>query len=263
VSIKLVDNNNLPGPFARVVENDPYDDGGADFTPSSLLRTSRAYALLKLHDNVEVELIKKFISTWGQNNHSFLERGGRPGIDLVEKRFFTTFVVEGIEYKLAAQIDIYESDTKILWDYKGTKAWAFIERNGGGVKDDYTAQMNMQKWIMARQPEPIEVTSLRIIGLLRDWTKHGLDPRMKKFFVKGYPKLPVVSAEQPMWTNEQTEAWITERIRGHVAALKTLPQCKPSEIWRGDKCKDWCDAASVCDQFKEMMKTGITQKEEE
>lgn len=250
--VKITNKHGLPNVFVRAVENDPYDKGESDYSATGLSEPARASALIELHKaSLEVDASTRVAAIIGQGTHSVAERAARPGIDLCEKRFFATFIVDGAEFTISAQIDLYETDTGCLYDWKTTKAYAFSKKAGSGKKPEWITQLNIGCEIMRRNKH--EPKSLHIIALLKDFNKREAGSA-------GMPQTEVIAVDLPMWPREQTVAYIEDRIRAQVAARAALPQCTTKETWGGRKCPDWCDANSVCEQFKEMLKTGLVKK---
>ncbi len=248
----ITNKTGVPDAFVRAVVADPYSSGGSDFTATSLASPPRAAQLIKLHGSVlEVEAVNRFASILGQGAHKLLERAARPHLDIIEVRFYLPITVDGSEYTLSAQIDMFETDTSTLYDWKTTKAWAFSKKGGGGKKPEWSAQLNVARYIMSKQAIPIEVKQLKIIGLLRDWDEKSAsrDP--------GYPQTPVLESSLALWSDEKVLAYIEARVRAHVAARSALPMCTASEAWAGRRCAQWCDAKAVCSQYAESLTTGI------
>lgn len=51
-----------------------------------------------------------------------------------------------------------------------------------------------------------------------------------------HPNSQVMVFNVPLWSLEETEVWITQRIQSHEEALQSLPECTESERWnRGPK----------------------------
>lgn len=247
--MKYVKGLGVPDAFYRAVVNDPYVKLG-DFSATGLLQPPRAAVLLELYkDTIEVDVATRVAACIGQGVHSLLERGARPGIDLVEKRYFGNFEVDGKLYVVSAQIDLYEGDTKTLSDWKTTKAFAFSKKAGNGKKPEWVQQMNIQRLLM--EQNGVEVKALKIIGILKDWDKR------KSLTEAGYPISEIVEAQMPLWSTKETNDFIVDRIRAHVAAKTHLPQCTLKENWGGNRCRGWCDAASVCEQYQKSLKTGL------
>ncbi len=246
---KLTNIYNLPDPFIRAVLNDPYDNQGSDFTPSSLSMPSRAYALAKLRpDDMETDISSCVDSFIGHAVHTSAELAARPDIDLCEKRFFAEFLYHERSYKISAQIDLYESDTKTLYDWKTAKAYAVSKKAKGGQKPDWIAQANIGAELLRRAG--YEVNRLVNIVLVKDWNdlkKDGDD----------HPPCPVVAVEFPIWPQAKVIGYILTKMEAHLKALVELPKCPSSETWGGRRCARWCDASKICDQYQSALKTGI------
>lgn len=249
--MKITNVRNLPEAFVRAVINDPYNNGGSDFSATSLDQPARVSALLaKYKDQLEVDASSKVAVIIGQGAHTIAERAARPGIDITEKRYFAKFTVNGVGYTVSAQIDLFETDTCGLYDWKTTKAYAFHKKAGGGQKPEWITQMNVGAEIMRRND--IIPKSLTIIAMLKDWNK-------REVLASGYPSSEVIAVSLPMWTSEKVNEYILKRIEAHIAARKELPKCSTSETWSGRRCADYCDASSVCLQWQEAKKTGLIE----
>lgn len=245
--ITWTNRHKLPEPFVRAVINDPYDKGPSNFSATGLSEPPRAKALLELHD-VEVDVSTRVASIIGQGAHSVAERAARPGIDICEKRFFADFVVDGTTFVISSQIDLYETDTGALFDWKTTKAYAFSKAAGYGNKVEWRVQLNICAEIMRRNGH--EPKSLNIIALLKDWNEREAEPLGK------LPKTEVMAVSIAFWERDATVRFIEDRVRAHIAAKEVLPECTRLESWDGRKCSRWCDAASVCLQYQKAIKTG-------
>lgn len=253
--MKYTNKYNLPEAFVRAVLNDPYDKGASDFTGTGLANPPRATALLKqFADQVEVDVTSRVAAIIGQGSHSIAERAARPGVDLCEQRLFANIKVDGQTYKISAQVDLYELDTGILYDWKTTKAYAFSKKAGSGKKPEWIEQLNIGAELLRQNGHVPK--ALKIIAMLKDWNKREAGSA-------GMPESEVLQVDLPMWTSEETIEHIKTRIRLHVAALKELPQCGPKEHWGGNRCGQWCDASSVCSQYQESLKTGLINKKAE
>lgn len=253
--MKYVNKHGAPGAWFRAVVNDPYSRGDT-YSPSMLNAPARATALLEQNPDLEVDVSSKVAATIGQGAHAILERAARPNIDLVEIRYQRTIQVDGQTYMVSAQLDLFETDTGDLSDWKTTKAYAFHKKSGRGKKPEWESQLNVGRWVLGLCPDLPPVKRLLIVGLLKDWDMRKAQSEA------GYPETEIMVAEQKMWTLEETEAWIVKRIQAILAARKELPSCSPGETWGGNRCGRWCDANSVCSQYQETLKTGILKKVE-
>lgn len=238
----------LPDAFYRAVANDPYTKGESDFSATGLQQPPRATVLLEQHkDVIEIDISSRVAVIIGQGVHSILERAARPGIDIIEKRFYGNFFIDGKIYIVSAQIDLFESDTGFLQDWKTAKSFAFHKANQG--KAEWEAQLNIGALLLEWSGESVK--GLRIIGLLKDWDKK------KAKSEPGYPPTEVMCLEVPRWSEEKTTGYIQSRVLAIIQARQELPLCTPSETWRGNRCGNWCDASSVCDQWKKTKQTGL------
>lgn len=218
--MKLTNNSNLPAALVKALENDPYDSQGSDFTATSLLKPARVVALEKKHEHeMEEDAEKGLYRLYGQVAHGILERANMA--DLAEKRLFSTFTVGGKEYVVSAQLDTLSIVDGMLSDFKFTTSWGF--KADQPPKPEWIAQLNIQLELLRRNG--LDAKSLQIIGLLRDWQIR------EARYNASYPQAPVTTQAIPMWTREQTCAFITMRIAAHVDAAKTLPQCSSEERW--------------------------------
>jgi hypothetical protein len=250
---KYTNKHGLPEAFVRAVINDPYDNGGADFSATGLANPPRATALLATHENVEVDVTSRVAAIIGQGSHHIAERAARKGIDLCEDRLFGVFHVDGKAYSVSAAVDLFETDTGTLTDWKTTKAYAFSKKAGSGKKPEWVEQMNIGAELLRRNGHNPQ--KLVIIAMLKDWSQREAGSA-------GMPESEVLAVELPMWTPQETVLHIENRIRAHVSAKTHLPECTTKENWAGRRCGQWCDASTVCEQFKQTQKTGLNSSKD-
>lgn len=252
--MKYTNKYNLPEAFVRAVVNDPYDRGESDYSATGLAVPPRASALIEKHfDTLEVDVSSRVAAIIGQGSHSVAERAARPDIDVCEHRFFAKFEVDGKTYTISAQVDLFEKDSGVLYDWKTTKAYAFSKKAGSGKKPEWIEQLNIAAEILRRNGHTPK--DLQIIAMLKDWSKREAGSA-------GMPESEVLAVQLPMWEPDVAVAHIQARIKAQVAARESLPDCTSKETWGGNRCGQWCDAASVCEQFKQMQKTGLLKKAE-
>ncbi len=255
--MKLVNKNGLEPIFHRALLKDEYDKGASDFSATELISPARKSALiLSAGDSLEVDISSKVAIALGTGWHSFIERGARPDIDIVEKRYFAKFG----EYMISAQIDLLETDTGRLIDWKTTKTYPFTDKGGKGVKPEWEQQLNIQAEIL--RINDIDVKSLHICGVLKDHDKKALD-QSSRYYMKGYPKFEMQTVDLPMWSRKEAIDFIFERIKAHVAARADVEKsrCSSKETWGGNMCRSYCECASICSQYQESKKTGLIEGE--
>ncbi len=250
--MKYTNKHNLPEAFVRAVVNDPYNNGGSDFTATGLANPPRATALIeKFKDSIEIDVTSRVAAIIGQGSHSVAERAARKEIDLCEERIFGDFIVDGKAYTVSAGLDLYETDTGNLMDWKTTKAYAFSKKAGSGKKPEWIEQLNIGAELLRLNGHTPK--KLTIIALLKDWNKREAGGA-------GMPETEVLAVDLPLWSSEETTKHIEARIRAHVNARTHLPDCSSKETWGGNRCGQWCDASSVCEQYKRVAQTGIIEE---
>lgn len=112
---------------------------------------------------------------------------------------------------------------KILQDYKITSTYTIAN----GPKPEWIAQANIYR-VMLREAG-IVVDRLQTVAILRDWQK------ARARSTKNYPPVPAVVIDMPVWSFEETEAYITERLVMHGKAQHEPPDCTAEERWETPK----------------------------
>lgn len=213
--LKIVDTIGLPAPLVRAIQNDPYDKGDCDYSTTQLIKPARIVALEKKHaDTLTEEAASRIWSLIGQIGHTILERAG--GTDIVEKRLFADF--DGTI--ISGQVDLITQDgTQYLQDYKFTSTFAAKD----GLKPEWEQQLNVNRWLCAKNGITIERAS--IVAIFRDWSVS------KARRERDFPQHQVQVINCPIWPLTKTIVFISARIRAHVAAETTLPECSVEERW--------------------------------
>lgn len=210
--MKITNKANLPQALVEAIKNDGYTKGGADFSTTELAVPSRIVALKrKFADQIEEDAADLIYALIGKLGHSILEHAGTA--DIIEKRLF--WEVDG--KTVSGQVDVVEST--VLEDWKFTS----IYTSKAGVKFEWTAQASVNRYLCHKNGIPI--TKARYIAIYRDWSR----PKVKR--ERDYPQNQVEVFDVPMWSLEETEKWICERIKSHEDAMITLPFCTDEERW--------------------------------
>lgn len=222
--MKLTNKNNFPEALVRAVENDPYNRGDSDYSVTQLLKPPRQVALERLYGaDLTEDVEDRLWSLYGQVVHTILERANEA--DLVEKRFKATFNTKYGPKTVSGQVDNHSLVYGLLTDWKFTSSWGF--KLGQPVDPSWVAQLNMLAEILTENQ--ITVESLRIVGLLRDWSK------LEAKRTADYPKKGVITVPIERWSREQARSFIELRLNLHEdaknAAEHELPHCSPDERW--------------------------------
>ena len=120
------------------------------------------------------------------------------------------------DYTIVGKLDRYAND--IIDDYKITSVWSFLH----GVKDDWTSQLNCYDWL-AQKTGRGRAKGLRILAILRDWTK-------SKTVDRDYPRIPFKTLDVPQWPFEEQDEYVSNMIARHKTQAEI--ECLPNEKWQ-------------------------------
>ena len=227
----------LPQPFVDFIKNDKYNRGDADISVTSLIDSPRVALMRQKHkDEIEIDAIDQIWSLFGTSVHAILERSEDDMFSETEQRLYAE--VEG--WRLSGAIDRQEinkdNGTVSIVDYKVTSVWSVIFG-----KIEWERQLNCYAYLCESNYHPIftpfskqkkEVSKLNICAILRDWNRRDAEKK------EDYPKTPIVLVDIPLWSKEDREKYIKERINLHQNSqisydLKgDLPLCSDEERWK-------------------------------
>ena len=212
--MKITNKLGLPSALVAAVANDPYDPGSCDITVTRLISPPRKVALEAQHSKELTEDVSdRLWSLFGQAVHHILERADQEAI--TEERLS----IERQGWKISGKFDRLVLTDGVLQEYKVTTA--SNARNGG--REEWSAQLNVLGTILRENGIP--VNRLEVIMIIRDWNRHLVSKS------SDYPAQQALKLELPLWSEEECECYIDERIRLHQSARKVLPLCTPEERW--------------------------------
>jgi len=221
--MKLTNKYKLPQTFMNVLNRNSYTKGKAHLSATELISSPRIVQLRKTQwDNLEEDVSEKIWAIFGTAIHSVLELG-KDENHVIEQRLHAN--VDGWDISGAIDLQRMEPDGVVVCDYKTTGAWAVMNE-----KKDWEQQLNIYAWLVEKVKKT-PVKSLEIIAIIRDWSRR--DAQVKE----GYPEAPIKVIDVPLWTFEDRENFIKERIRLHSDAQFAtevggdLPLCTSSEMW--------------------------------
>jgi hypothetical protein len=97
-------------------------------------------------------------------------------------------------------------------------------------KIEWEQQLNIYAWLVEKAKKTV-VTDVGIVAIIRDWNRRDSTNR------EGYPEAPVKELPVRLWTYEERENFIQDRIAKHsacefaVESETPLPECTPEEMW--------------------------------
>lgn len=212
--MKLSNKYKLPEALVKAIQNDPYSNGGADYSITTLLKPPRVVALERKHHNdIEEDVSDRIWALYGSIVHAIIERSN-PGVGESEVRFHATIS----NVRVSGQVDFFINSE--ITDFKFVTVYKFKD---GRVDDDYTKQLNMYAALARLNGR--QVNKLTLVGLLRDWRP------MEAMGDSRYPQSQIISVDVPLWDEFKAFNFLKERIALHENAKAELPECTPEERW--------------------------------
>lgn len=202
----------LPDAFVAAVMNDPYT-GGGDISATKLIDSPKRRTLYRAHkDSVVEDVADRVWAVMGQAVHAVLERAQTSA--LVEERLYAD--VNG--WKVSGQYDRMHLADRVLQDWK---VCSVFKADGD---ESWERQLNVLRWLAHKNG--YQVDRLQVVAIFRDWSKSKAqrDP--------SYPQTPIKVIEVPVWTLEQAEAYIEERVGLHQRSdAGEVIECTEEERW--------------------------------
>jgi len=215
--MKLTNHNRLPEAIVRAIQNDSYTKGSADISVTELLTPPQLRSLKAKHyAELEEDVSDRIWSLLGQSVHTIIERATEGLSGVVAEM---TLNSEYLGWKLKGQTDNIVLTEGELLDFKVTSAWKV---RGESPPLEWVQQTNIYRRL-AKKEKGIEISSIRVIAILRDWSKNESTRN------QDYPQAQVKAFEIPVWSDAQADAFIEERIRLHQAS-EPAP-CSDYDIW--------------------------------
>lgn len=216
----------LPQGIVNAVKNDPYNSGDSDISVTRLITPPYQRKLMETVDQTE-DVSDRIWSLIGQSTHAILERAYPAPAEHMETWPMPTllahygYVTERRLFgncngwRVSGAFDVLEDGT--MFDYKITSVWSVI----GETKIEWEQQLNLLRLLAIQNG--IQVDRLRIIAILRDWSK------MKAKLEPEYPQSQVCPVDIPVWSQERAEAYMLDRVKAHQDAAP--PPCTDVERW--------------------------------
>ena len=208
--MKLTNKFNLPDPIVNAVNNTGYTPGSSDITVTQLIQPPLIRKLRIEHDDdIEEDASDRVWALFGTAVHHLLEMAYKGSTARQEERVYAE--VSG--WKLGGAFDVLEGSS--LSDYKVTSIYS---SNG---KIEWERQLNVLRWLLHKNGT--EVTKLSITAIFRDWRP------MERKRMPDYPARPIMVLPIKMWTLDEAEAYIKERVALHQ--LADPPICTDEDRW--------------------------------
>lgn len=218
----LSNNFGLPSSLISVINSKNYDLTTSDplrIGVTTLNNPPRIRQLMVRHWNeIEEDISEQLFRILGDAVHYILAKTD-PHQKLIEEKL--TEEIDGIT--LVAKPDLYDDELKTIEDYKCTSVFSVKS-----VKSDWVSQINSYAWFLVKAG--FEVKKAYINAILKDWSKMEL-----LRFGRDYPPIPFKRIEIPLWSFNDQEKYIGDRIALYKSTLnlsdENLPICTPEERW--------------------------------
>ena len=255
MAFKYTNKDNVSLPLAVWLMHDDYDYDSRDnvISATALLKPIRALVLIDQHKGLDksVDIMSLVSSRMGSAIHAIAEKAwtNRANISKALKALQVSNlddklvinpdkVKEGeipiyVEQRHEKEIDDYIISGKYdlivdgtVSDYKSTSVWSYIF-DSNALK--YTQQASIYKWLV---PDRITDNSVHIQYIFTDWSAaHAMRD-------SSYPQTRVLTKEYPIWSTEQTNFFISEKIKllkqYKDSPQEDLPECTKEELWESE-----------------------------
>ncbi len=227
--MKYTNRHNIPQEIINAVHNDSYSKGKATISATGLLQPPRIRLLAQEnYEKLTIDVSDEIWKLLGQSVHTILERANENNEDVItEQRMFT--VVN--DWTVSGQTDSIDVKSNTLKDYKVTSVWSIVSALKEG-KVEWEQQLNIYAYLY-KQTTGKTIDQLNIIAIARDWNKN-------QYLRSGgdYPPSPVTVLDIDLWSDEEQEDFIKQRVSIHQEAEvdylinDNLPFCTDEERWR-------------------------------
>ena len=277
MAFEYTNNNNISLPLAVFLMYDDYnyDERSNAISATGLIRPIRQLVLTQqnpteaktveiselvasrmgnaIHKGCEIAwtdlpTVKKALKTLGANddaadsiriNPPYLKEGETAVY--VEQRIEKTiddFIISG-QYDLVLD--------GVLNDFKSTSVWTYIFDSSA---DSYIKQGSIYKWL---SPDKITSDYININYIFTDWS--AAKAREKK----DYPQFKAITKKYDLWSIEETENWIRNKLDAYKLHLNTsqegLPECTDEELWATEETFKYYKNPNKLDRSTKNFKT--------
>ena len=221
--MKYTNNFNLPKALLNALVNDNYTGYKAgDKLPSGIDGAISVTGLLDspykkhlerlYHEELEQDVSDSVWLLLGKGVHAVLEAGAEDN-DLFEERLSEVHSINGKNISLSGAFDYYDSNKKIIQDYKATSVYV---RDNKERMHEYAMQLNIYAYLLRKQG--FEVTGIENVMFYKDYSK-----------VRQNAPAPVEVIKHKLYSNDEIEMFVKDRLELHFGTTPT--SCTPAERW--------------------------------
>ncbi len=212
----------VPQTLVNLMERDTYSRGSCHISVTQLIDAPRIKLLREAHaEEIVRDVSDSLWSLIGKALH-YVAEAGADEEHLAEERLYA----DVMGWKLSGGIDVQKVGERIkVLDYKFTSVWAATKD-----KPEWARQLNVYSWL-ARINKGWHTEGLEVCALLRDWNRREAQRD------KSYPQSPILRVPVALWSFEEQQSYVEQRIKLHQAAWRAeeweepLPLCTDEERW--------------------------------
>lgn len=213
--MRITNHYNLPEAIFQAVKAWNYPPKEGRYSVTELIAPPLIKRLKIEHwDKLTEDASDRLWALLGQAVHAVLDK-----IDMQESLQEEKLIQEFDGTLISGRVDLYHWLNRSIEDYKITSVWSFIF----GDKPEWEAQLNLYRWLYEKYG--FEVEKLQIHAILRDWKQ---SEALKN---RDYPSIAFHTVDIPLWSIDDTERYIADRIEKHKAGAT----CTKEERWLRDE----------------------------
>lgn len=211
--------------IALWLSSDDYDYEPNTISTTTLIDAPIRRLLMQKHKHeIKEDVSERLWAGLGTAIHHVIEKLAPIDKYVTEERHRTEITIHDKTYILTGKIDLYNKESKFIEDVKVTTKYTFMDQP---YKVEWEYQQNVYAYLLRKKGIPVE--GLRISAIIRDYMqKDRFDERM--------PRRSTIDIELPLWSFEDQEAYIMQRLERHYTVEKAFETdyqlvCLPEERW--------------------------------
>lgn len=216
----LTNEMGLPQTLVNTFSTERHNKPG-EISATTLIKGAKSVILTDRHfDEIEIDIADNIKPLIGTAVHYFLE-AKNPDAFTEEK-----FSVQVQDKVVTGQVDLYDMEEGVIYDYKTTSVWKVIYKSF----DEWKKQGYIYAWLMKQSG--LKVNKCVFVPMFTDWSKSDAERNAD------YPKKASMKVEFEV--TDEGLAEIEEYIRQKVAEISKaetlpddeIPECSAEETWQ-------------------------------
>ncbi|MBO7123247.1 MAG: PD-(D/E)XK nuclease family protein [Treponema sp.] len=217
--MQITNKMGLPQTLVNACETEKHNKPG-EISATTLLKGAKAVVLTDRHwEDLTADVTELAYSIEGTAFHKFLEMKNPDAF--TEERFS----VQIQDKVVTGQVDLYDMENGIIFDYKRTSVWKSVYKN----YEDWRKQGLIYAYLMRQNG--LTVNKCVFVMLFRDWSK------TESLKNADYPKAPIQTVEFDVTDEalEEIEAYIRQKVaeisKAETMADDEIEPCSEEERW--------------------------------